>query len=284
MANIDFIDKRNIDKLFNQGGYVLDFVNATYDQFVFEKTGMDLRSKYGGSKGKNLAAIVANESDIVVGKLLLELLRYMEAMNLVTDNNRHLFNQCVLVGEKLLGRSVKIEEPKPATSKTADTAFNFHLYLEKLMALANFSGTPQERGYAFERYLYDLFKNSGLEPRQSFKLTGEQIDGSFVLRNAVYLLEAKWTEKEVGKSDLVAFNEKVRSKTNSTRGLFISYSDYSREAIDTFSQGRTSSIILMTVQEIAIMLGRKMLFNDVLWQKQRSLNEEGKFYKHVMEF
>ncbi len=33
----------------------------------------------------------------------------------------------------------------------------------------------------------------------------------FVLRNDIYLLEAKWTNKPTEKSDLVVFNEKVSS-------------------------------------------------------------------------
>ncbi|MFZ2472440.1 MAG: hypothetical protein WAW52_10925 [Methanothrix sp.] len=37
---------------------------------------------------------------------------------------------------------------------------------------------PQERGYAFERFLYDLFDIYGFNPRPSFRNTGEQIDGS----------------------------------------------------------------------------------------------------------
>ena len=78
MSKLDYIEKRKISRLLNNNGYVLDFSNATYQEFVFEKTGFDLYTKYGLSKGKNLEAIVASEDDIVVGKLLLELLRYMK--------------------------------------------------------------------------------------------------------------------------------------------------------------------------------------------------------------
>ena len=36
----------------------------------------------------------------------------------------------------------------------------------------------------------------GLSARASFRLVGEQIDGSFVLGDDIYLLEAKWTNPE----------------------------------------------------------------------------------------
>ena len=37
---------------------------------------------------------------------------------------------------------------------------------------------PQPRGYAFEKFLRDLFTFYGLEARGAFRLVGEQIDGS----------------------------------------------------------------------------------------------------------
>lgn len=143
--------------------------------------------------------------------------------------------------------------------------------------------TAQARGYAFEKYLNELFKASNLEPRGAFKITGEQIDGSFILRDSVYLLEAKWTTQEVGKSDLLVFNSKVSTKSGFTRGLFITYSGFSEQALSTFSQGLTVNIILMTVQELAVAFQRQMPLQDVLWNKTRALAETGNFNKQVIE-
>jgi hypothetical protein len=232
MAKLDFIERHKIDQLLNSGGYVLDFTNATYGQFVFEKTGVDLYSKYGQSKGKNLAAIMANESDVIAGKLLIELLRYMQAIGAVSDDNRNLFNECAQLGNQLIGRKVT-----PATQTKTDaplnkTVFDFYRFLQDLQALSNSTDSAQSRGYAFEKYLNELFKASGLDPRRAFKIEGEQIDGSFVLRENVYLLEAKWQTAMIDKSDLVVFNNKVSSKSGFTRGLFISYSSYSEQALN----------------------------------------------------
>jgi hypothetical protein len=38
---------------------------------------------------------------------------------------------------------------------------------------------PQTRGYGFKRFLRRLFNLNGLSARASFRLVGEQIDGSF---------------------------------------------------------------------------------------------------------
>ena len=76
MAKLDFIDKDTIKRLFIQGGYVLDFSNRTWQEFVYEKLKFDVYLKYGNlSKGRTLEAIVNNLIDIEVGKFILELLR-----------------------------------------------------------------------------------------------------------------------------------------------------------------------------------------------------------------
>ena len=56
---------------------------------------------------------------------------------------------------------------------------------------------PQARGYAFEKFLKDVFDAYGMSARASFRLTGEQIDGSFMLGEQTYLLEARWRNAKV---------------------------------------------------------------------------------------
>lgn len=103
------------------------------------------------------------------------------------------------------------------------------------------------------------------------------------MRNEIYLLEAKWTSKPIDKGQLVIFNEKVSSKSGFTRGLFISFSNYTDEALSTFANGRTINIVLMSVQELVVALSRKMEIEILLWNKVRALAERGEFYKPVFE-
>ena len=281
MATLDFIERRKISQLLNKGGYVLDFTNATYGQFVCEKTGSDLYSKYGLSKGKNLEAIMTNERDSIAGKLLIEMLRYMQAIGCVDDDNRALFDECAQLGNRLIGRAKKTLQPNSVPSKRVE--FDYAEFLNGLQRLTGWDDTPQARGYAFEKYLNELFIASNLDPRGAFKISGEQIDGSFILRDSIYLLEAKWTSKEIGKDDLVVFNSKVSTKSGFTRGLFISYSKFSEQALSTLSQGLTVNIILMTVQELAVAFQRRILLPEILWSKTRALAEAGDFNKQVIE-
>ena len=67
----------------------------------------------------------------------------------------------------------------------------------------------QKRGYEFEKLISDVLKRDGLFPHSSYKIKGEQIDGSFILGDRVYLLEAKWHKKEMTASDIYEFKGKV---------------------------------------------------------------------------
>ena len=285
MANIEYIEKDCFEELIGmRTGYVLDFSNRGFQEFVFEKIHLDIYAKYQGlSKAKILRRIISDYDNVTVGKLLLELMRYMQAKGMVTDENKVIFKKCAEIGNRLIGKNVTVKTPAQTSSpKSTVPIVDYDLLLKELTNISTHSDTPQSRGFTFEKYLNKLFEDYNLEPRGSFKIVGEQIDGSFILHNEVYLLEAKWTNKKIDKADLVVFNEKVSSKSGFTRGLFISFSGFSDEALTTFANGRSVRIVLMTVQELAIALSRKLDFTKVLSAKVRALAEEGDFNKSIL--
>jgi hypothetical protein len=102
---------------------------------------------------------------------------------------------------------------------------------------------PAARGTAFEKFLNDLFTAYGLSPRNPFRITGEQIDGSFELGQDTYLLEAKWEGPRVGQEQLLVFSGKVGGKSQWSRGLFISMSGYTDEGLEAFARGKPTNII-----------------------------------------
>ena len=285
MGNIEYIEKDYFEELFGmRTGYVLDFSNRGFQEFVFEKIHLDIYAKYQGlSKAKILRRIISDYDNVTVGKLLLELMRYMQAKGMVTDENKANFQKCAEIGNRLIGKNVTVKRSAQTSSpKSTVPIVDYDSLLKELTNISSHSDTPQSRGFAFEKYLKKLFEDYNLEPRGSFKIVGEQIDGSFILHNEVYLLEAKWTNKKIDKADLVVFNEKVSSKSGFTRGLFISFSGFSDEALTTFANGRNVRIVLMTVQELAIALSRKLDFTKVLSAKVRALAEEGDFNKSIL--
>jgi hypothetical protein len=142
---------------------------------------------------------------------------------------------------------------------------------------------PQKRGLAFERFLSSLFQLFGLDPRGSFRLHGEQIDGSFEIGAEIYLLEAKWHRQPIGEAPLLVFREKVESKSTWSRGLFISYSGFTSKGIEQFSRGRATNIIGMSGQDLFLILEGRIPLVDAILKKARKAAETGQFYVPVQE-
>ena len=285
MANIDFVEMAYFERLFCMSdGYILSFSNRTFQEFIYSIIGIDIYQKYSKlSKAKILRAIIKDCDNVTVGKLLLELMRYMQSQQLINDENQSDFVKCAEIGNRLIGKVNVAIKTVNYTTKPITSIIDYDFWINELRKLTDFTDTPQSRGYEFEIFLKKLFEVAELKPRGSFKIVGEQIDDSFELYNEVYLLEAKWTNKKIDKGQLVIFNEKVSSKSGFTRGIYVSFSGYSDEALRTFSQGRIVKIILITVEELAIILTQKMDIKKFLWSKIRALAEEGDFNKSVYE-
>ena len=202
MEKLKFVEKDCFEQLFEMGGgYVLNFSNRTFQEFVYDVINIDIYLKYPNtSKGRILKSIMQEYDNIIVGKLLLELMRYMQTKNMVNEKNCEVFKQCAAIGNRLIGRTTSSslsnttapDVPKPITSLV-----DYEKYSNELLNLSKCEDSPQSRGFAFEKYLKDFFNVNQLQARGSFKIVGEQIDGSFILHNEVYLLEAKWTNKPI---------------------------------------------------------------------------------------
>lgn len=141
----------------------------------------------------------------------------------------------------------------------------------------------QRRGFSFETMLGDLFEAFGLAPRKSFRLQGEQIDGSFQLDSSVYLVEAKWQKSPTSQNDLLVFRGKVESKSTWARGVFISYSGFSPDGLQAFGRGRSTNIIGMNGQDIYFILDGKISLPEAISRKVRRAAETGEFFVPVFD-
>ncbi len=134
---------------------------------------------------------------------------------------------------------------------------------------------PQERGFAFERFLHDLFDVYGLSPRATFRpRSGEQIDGSFELDGDTYLLEAKWHSALTPAADLHVLNGKLNGRPTWSRALFISYGGFSPDGLAAFNQGK-SSLICMDGYDLYETLSRGLPLDRVIAKKARRAVETG---------
>lgn len=78
MTTLSHIEKGVFMKLFNRGGYVLDFSTYDFDVFTLESIGVPLCETYKQSKGKSLMAYIREAPEDGTVKLLKDLLDYYE--------------------------------------------------------------------------------------------------------------------------------------------------------------------------------------------------------------
>lgn len=142
---------------------------------------------------------------------------------------------------------------------------------------------PQTRGLRFEGFLNDLFAGFGLAPRGSFRLVGEQIDGSFKLHGQTYLVEAKWHGPQIRFADLMTFSGKVAGKASWSRGLFVSNSGFTPDGLEAFSRGRQTNLICADGLDLYEVLSRRVSLIDVLEEKARRAAETNRAFVAVRD-
>ena len=139
---------------------------------------------------------------------------------------------------------------------------------------------PQRRGYTLEKILKGLFELFDLDPKASFRVIGEQIDGAFSFDGTDYLLEAKWQKQPVAAGDLDQFAMKVKRKLDNTLGLLLSVNGYSEDGVSAHSSGRRL-VILMDGADLMAVLENRIDFVELLRRKRRTASETGNIYLRI---
>jgi hypothetical protein len=233
--------------------------------------------KGSGSKAQRMRAFW----DVASGEQLVTLLEGLtEAWEIYSDaqmpnTTRDLLENIIL----RLTDKVKSRNPVQSTgTKSLDESVSIVL-MQKLVKLSELQ--PQARGYEFERFLKELFEVYGLAPRASFRMVGEQIDGSFQLQNETYLLEAKWQNAPVGASDLHTFEGKLGEKASWSRGLFISVSGFTHDGLTAFGRGKR--VVCMDGLDLYEILRLRISFEETIAAKVRRAAETGRPFVSVRE-
>jgi hypothetical protein len=266
------------------GGYVLNFSDRTFAQFFAEELNVDIDdpvyAKNGTSKGKRLRCFLQTADKPTVVRALNALWEYREALRQRSGREETLQNPqgrlLAIINQLGSGDTKGPQGQVPAIP--FDRAVISQLRAD-LLDLANLD--PQPRGFAFEKFLKALFNSFGLEARDAFRIRGEQIDGSFLLANETYLLEAKWQNAVSGNEQLHAFHGKLEQKAAWTRGLFISYTGFSEDGLHAFGRGKR--VICMDGYDLSETLVRELPLNRVLERKVRRAAETGIAFVRVRD-
>jgi hypothetical protein len=265
-------------------GYVLDFSDTSFSEFFATELDVDIAdSRYadmGMSKGKRLRRFLQLVDDATALKTLRALWDHRTEFFLRTGREDPVSNaeaRFLAIVNRLGGgpaTATPQEAPKPAFNHARLDALRNELAdLHTLL--------PQPRGFAFEKFLQELFAAYDLQPRKPFRNVGEQIDGSFMMGESTYLLEAKWQNLPTGQADLLVFEGKLGSKAAWARGLFVSYNGFTPEGLDAFGRGKRT--LCMSGEDMWEMLGRRLPFDHVIDRKARRAAETGWPYTPVRE-
>lgn len=186
-----------------------------------------------------------------------------------------------LLDPRFLDSLPHAESARSPSATATPSAAVFGDLKSKLLRVSQLA--PQPRGYAFEKFLQELFEAHGLAPRGSFRLAGEQIDGSFELASETYLVEAKWQNGRTGAGELHAFSGKVGGKATWARGLFISQSGFTSDGLQAFGRGNRTAIVCMDGLDLFDALDRQIAVSDVIARKVRRAAETGNCFLRVRE-
>jgi hypothetical protein len=277
MSNLTYVEKRKLEQFLGMSsGYVLDFSNRTFAEFVRDSTGIDIYdSSYdyaSGSKANRLRGFWQREANPIVGKLMADMLDYAEGTG-------ELKEVCRLIVVRLLqGGSVAHADP---TSQHREQQAEQKRHSQALMELKEeffrlaVESNRNKAGLGLEQLLNRLFGLFQLQPRQPFRIVGEQIDGSFELEGQIYLLEAKWEQHPLAEADLLIFRGKIEGKSTFTRGVFIALNDVSLPARDAITRGKAPSFFVMNGHDLIMILSQAMSLTEFLRRRVRLLAEEG---------
>jgi len=118
MSSLNMRDKRVLEDFLGMaGGYVLDFSDRTFAEFVYEAVDVEIHSDeytiQGSSKAKKLRAFWEIESDYLVGRLLNALVEYAEEIGRgITEKERKLAERCRDIANRLLAGGPSLDDLK----------------------------------------------------------------------------------------------------------------------------------------------------------------------------
>ena len=133
----------------------------------------------------------------------------------------------------------------------------------------------QARGYALEALLRDVLDAFDLDPRASFRVVGEQIDGGLTFGGEYFLLEAKWQQNPTPRDDLDVFSAKVRRRGENTLGLFVAINGFEPSGVEIHS-GNRSPIVLMDGADLYAVLEDRIDLRDLFGRKRRETSMTGR--------
>lgn len=138
---------------------------------------------------------------------------------------------------------------------------------------------PHQRGRDFESFINELFALYDMEPRASYVMDHEQIDGSFIFNTDHYVVEAKWCKDPIGRPLLDIFKANIERKGKNTLGLYASMSGFTSDALAVYNY--STPFITMDGSDFMAVLEQRIRLDDLIAHKKMHASQTGRCYLPV---
>ena len=177
--------------------------------------------------------------------------------------NKSVRRRCVSIGKRSVVRPKRVSSNCVHWRRSARTSMVFSRRTIR-----------RERGRRLETVLNRLFAATGILVRENFMRIEqqgqgivEQVDGIVEFDGHIYLVEMKWLKNPVGTGDVAHHLVRVINRGES-RGIFISYSEYTPPAIQTCKESLDKAVVILcTLQELVLLLEREGNLEEFLREK-----------------
>lgn len=212
MSDLTNIEKRSFEKLLGMGsGYVLDFSNRTFDEFVTDSVGINIwDEKYNfgsGSKANRLRAIWSRDANHIVAKLLDDLLQYVLEHG-VSNEDKERYDNCKRIVARL-AQAAPVTELAAITPNSAEREFAILAKSVRESIEKNEPEAGLDRLHTFSlKYLRVLCEQRGISTEKEKPL--HSLIGEYVKHlKSVGAIESEMTERILKSSisTLDAFND-----------------------------------------------------------------------------
>ena len=201
-------------------------------------------------------------------RLLAQAYEAVAKLKELTERHQGLLDEQEQFAAELAANQARMQAQQGFTAKLAELKKQF----DDLAIMTN----RQKAGRLFEPFLNTLFHLFDLEPRLSYELASEQIDGSMTFDTDDYIIEAKWWKTPMEREHFDTFDAKVKRKGKNALGLYIAVNGFTAGALREYNQ--RTSFLTMDGGDLICVLDGRITLDELLRRKKRYANETGNCY------
>lgn len=123
--------------------------------------------------------------------------------------------------------------------------------------------TPQRRGQRLNDFVAELLSYWGVDRPQANVRGAGEVDVAFAVDSTRFVLEAKWELTAVSFEPIAKLSRRITQRLAGTRGVFLSMSGYSDEALRDMLRGQQPDMLLLDRTHLEAMLSGLLSPHDL---------------------